>query len=126
MYQGEYVVGFTSESNGSAYLADGFGDVVRVVYAKEGTTAPSYGVAMIRNSKNTENAKIFIDYLISDEGQDIYARSSFRPANTKHINTSEYLPNVSSIKLVTENDDYISKNQEVILDRFNDLWSKYN
>ncbi|QTQ16464.1 extracellular solute-binding protein [Treponema parvum] len=126
VYRGEYVVGFTSESNATAYLADGFADAVKVVYPKEGTSAPSYGAAVIRNCRNPENAKLFIDFLISDEGQKIYANSSFRPANTKYVNTSKWLPDINKIKIVDENYEYISKNQESILNKFNEIWAKYN
>lgn len=126
VYAGEYIVGLTSESNASAYLADGFGNVVRVVYPIEGTTAPSYGVAMINKCPHPDNAKLFIDFIISDEGQQIYAKSSFRPANTAHKNTSPYLPNIAAIKLVKEDDAYITKNRKAILERFNALWAKYN
>ena len=123
---GEYVVGFTSESNANSYLAEGFGDVVRVVIPTEGTTAPSYGVAIIKNCKNLENAKLFIDFIISDEAQAIYADSSFRPANTEFKNTRDYFIDISTVKLFAEDNDYVSENQQAILDKFNNLWAKYN
>jgi len=123
---GEYVVGFTSESNAVNYLSEGFGDILRVVYPKEGTTAPSYGIGIIKNCKNLENAKLFVDFIISEEGQEIYANSSFRPADTRFENTSEYIQPISTIKLVTEDNAYLAENQKAILDKFNNLWAKYN
>ena len=126
VFEGEYVVGLTSESNGLSYLTDGFGDQVTVVYPAEGTTAASYGAAMIKNCKNRDNAETFIDFLVSDDGQAIYADSSFRPANTSFKNSNEYLPNIDSIKLTAEDYGYISANQQAILDHFNELWAKYN
>lgn len=126
VYEGEYVVGLTSESNGTSYLRDGFGDAVRVVYPEEGTTAASYGVAMIKNCKDPDNAKLFVDFIISDEAQALYATSSFRPANTNYKNTSEYLPDISTIKLVSEDYTVIGDNQQNYLDRFNELWAQYN
>lgn len=126
VFEGEYAVGLTSESNGLSYLTDGFGDQVTVVYPKEGTTAASYGAAMIKNCKNKENAETFIDFLVSNDGQAIYADSSFRPANTSFKNSNEYLPDIDSIKLTEEDYGYISENQQAILDHFNELWAKYN
>lgn len=126
VFEGEYVVGLTSESNGLSYLTDGFGDQVTVVYPAEGTTAASYGAAMIKNCKNRDNAETFIDFLVSGDGQAIYADSSFRPANTSFKNSNEYLPNIDSIKLTAEDYSYISANQQAILDHFNELWAKYN
>ena len=126
VYEGEYVVGLASESNGVSYLSDGFGDQVTVVYPEEGTTAASYGVAMINGCPDEETAKAFIDFIISDEGQQIYAESSLRPANFSFTNTSEYLPDVNTIKLVAEDYEYIAGHRQEILDRFNDIWAKYN
>lgn len=126
VYEGEYVVGLTSESNGSAYLSDGFGDDVTVIYPVEGTTAASYGVGVIANCKNEENAKLFVDFIISDECQALYAESSIRPANTEFKSTSEYLPDIDTIKLVAEDYDVIGENQQAYLDRFNEIWAKYN
>ena len=126
VYEGEYVVGLASESNGVSYLSDGFGDQVTVVYPAEGTTAASYGVAVINGCPDEETAKAFIDFIISDEGQGIYAESSLRPANFSFTNTSEYLPDVNTIKLVAEDYEYIASHRQEFLDRFNDIWAKYN
>jgi len=126
VFEGEYVVGLTSESNGLSYLTDGFGEDVTVVYPEEGTTAASYGVAMIKNCKDPENAAAFIDFLISEEGQTIYSESSLRPANTAYKNTNEYLPDIDTVKIVEEDYDYMSEHRQDILDHFNELWAKYN
>ena len=126
VYEGEYVVGLTSESNGVSYLSDGFADKVTVVYPEEGTTAASYGVAVINGCPDEDTAKAFVDFIISDEGQQIYAESSLRPANFNFKNTSEYLPDVSTIKLTSEDYEYIANHRQEILDKFNDLWAKYN
>ena len=126
VYEGEYVVGLASESNGVSYLSDGFGDQVTVVYPAEGTTAASYGVAVINGCPDEETAKAFVDFIISDEGQEIYAESSLRPANFSFTNTSEFLPDVNTIKLVAEDYEYIASHRQEFLDRFNDIWAKYN
>jgi len=126
VYEGEYVVGLTSESNGTAYLSDGFGDEVSVIYPKEGTTAASYGVGVIKNCKNMENAKLFVDFIISDECQALYAESSIRPAKTQFKSTSEYLIDIDTIKLVEEDYGVIGDNQQAYLDKFNEIWAKYN
>ena len=126
VYEDEYVVGLASESNGVSYLSDGFGDKVSVVYPAEGTTAASYGVAVINGCPDEDTAKAFVDFIISDEGQQIYAESSLRPANFSFKNTSEFLPDVDTIKLVAEDYEYIASHRQEILDRFNEFWAKYN
>ena len=126
VFEGEYTVGLTSESNGLSYLSDGFEDQVTVVYPKEGTTAASYGSAVIKGAHNKEAAHAFIDFLASDEGQNIYAHSSFRPANLNKKNTNKLMPDISTIKLVAEDYGYIAEHRQEILNRFNELWAKYN
>ena len=126
VYEGEYVVGLSSESNGVSYLTDGFGDKVTVVYPAEGTTAASYGVALIKGAPNPDNGKLFIDFLVSDEGQSIYEQSSIRTAAVGKVNTSEYMPALSDLKIVTEDYEYIATHRQEILDHFNQLWAKYN
>lgn len=116
VYEGEYVVGLTSESNGTAYLSDGFGDDVTVIYPEEGTTAASYGVGVIKNCKNAENAKLFVDFIISDECQGLYAESSIRPANTEFKSTSEYLVDIDTIKLVEEDYGVIGENDQACVE----------
>ena len=126
VYEGEYVVGLTSESNATSYLADGFDDIVKVVYPEEGTTAASYGVAVVKNCPNPDNAKLFVDFIISDDCQAKYAESSIRPANTAFKSTSEFLPDTETIKFVEEDYGVIGDHQQEFLDRFNELWAKYN
>lgn len=126
VYGGEYIVGLTSESNGVSYLSDGLGDEYTVVYPVEGTTAASYGVALIAGGPNPENGQAFIDFIISDEGQQIYAESSLRPANFSFKSTSEFLPDIDTITLVAEDYEYIALHRQEILDRFNNLWAQYN
>ena len=41
-------------------------------------------------------------------------------------NTSEFLPDVNTIKLVAEDYEYIASHRQEFLDRFNDIWAKYN
>ena len=126
VFEGEYTVGLTSESNGLSYLSDGFEDQVTVIYPQEGTTAASYGSAVINGAHNKEAAHTFIDFLASDEGQNIYANSSFRPANLNKKNTNKLMPDISTIKLVAEDYGYIAEHRQEILDKFNELWAKYN
>ena len=69
VYEGEYPVGITYEGPCVTYKDDGVGDGIDIVYMKEGTTVTPFGAAIIKDAKNMELAKIFIDWITSDECQ---------------------------------------------------------
>src|SRR5690625_2976324 len=67
---GEYVVGLTYEDPSAAYVRDGA--PVEIVYPKEGTVFLDAGVEIIKGAPNLENAKKFVDFIISKEAQDTF------------------------------------------------------
>lgn len=125
VYQGEYVVGLTYEDPSVALLADGAKNV-RVVYPKEGAVWLPAASAIVAGCKNVENAKLFMDFLISDECQKIVASLTNRPVNTKIPNTNKFLLPFSQIKVAYEDIQYTSDNKKAIQQRWTDLWAKLN
>lgn len=65
---GEYAVGVTYEDPAIGLLEDGATNV-KVVYPKEGAVWLPGGIAIVKNAPNMENAKKFVDFIISEEGQ---------------------------------------------------------
>jgi len=123
--QGEYVVGLTYEDPSVALLADGAKNV-RVVYPKEGAVWLPAASAIVAGCKNVDNAKLFMDFLISDECQKIVAGLTNRPVNTKIPNTNKFLLPFSQIKIAYEDIQYTSDNKKAIQQRWTDLWAKLN
>ena len=123
--QGEYVVGLTYEDPSVALLVDGAKNV-RVVYPKEGAVWLPAASAIVAGAKNLDNAKLFMDFLISDECQKIVAGLTNRPVNTKIANTNKYLQPISQIKLAFEDIDYTATNKKAIQKKWSDLWAKSN
>lgn len=70
---GEYVVGLTFEEGGAKYVADGA--PVKLVYMEEGVISKPDGVYIIKNAKNMDNAKGFIDFVTSKEAQTMICSS---------------------------------------------------
>jgi iron(III) transport system substrate-binding protein len=125
VYQGEYVVGLTYEDPSVALLEDGAKNV-RVVYPKEGAVWLPAASAIVAGCKNVDNAKLFMDFLISDECQKIVASLTNRPVNTKIPNTNKFLLPFSQIKIAYEDIAYTSDNKKAIQQRWSDLWAKLN
>ena len=125
VYQGEYAVGLTYEDPSVALLQDGAKNI-RVVYPKEGAVWLPAASAIIANCKNVDNAKLFMDWLISDDCQKIIAGLTNRPVNPKFPNTNKYLQAFSSINVAYEDIMYTATNKKAIQKKWTDLWAKNN
>ena len=64
----EYAIGLTYEEAALKYIAAG--SEMAVVYPTEGTNLVYSPVAIIKGGPNTENAKLFVDYVLSQEVQE--------------------------------------------------------
>ncbi|MGB4407086.1 MAG: extracellular solute-binding protein [Sphaerochaeta sp.] len=126
VFNGEYVVGITYESPCLTYIEDGYGDSVEIVYPVEGSNAITFASAIVKNAKDMDNAKLFMDWIASDEGQSLWATSTVRPANTNIPITNTVLTPTNKIKLSPRDNEYLASNQQAILDRWTDLWAKHN
>lgn len=67
--EGEYPVGICNEDKTISYMNQGAD--VYAVYPKEGVTLRTSNIALIKNGKNSEKAKKFIDFVVSKECQSI-------------------------------------------------------
>ena len=118
---GEYVVGLTWESIVDALIKDGA--PVENVYMEEGNTAMASGGAIVKGAPNLEAAKAMMDLLASTEFHDLRAeKSSGRSSNG--LATLVGLPEESEINLIDLDFDYLTKNKDAMIDRWNTLWSE--
>lgn len=125
VYQGEYVVGLTYEDPAIALLQDGAKNV-RVVYPKEGAVWLPAASAIIAGCKNIDNARLFMDYLISDECQKAISITTNRPVSPKFPNTNKYIQPLSSINVAYEDIMYTATHKVQIENKWSDLWVKNN
>ena len=98
---GEYVVGVSYEDPCVGLLVDGATNV-KLVYPEEGAVWLPAGAAVIKNAKNMDNAKLFLDWLISEEGQKEIAKTTARPANTNISNTTDKMIPFAKITVAVE------------------------
>ena len=98
---GEYVVGVSYEDPCVSLLVDG-ADNVKLVYPEEGAVWLPAGSAIIKNAKNMDNAKLFLDWLVSDEGQNEVAKTTARPVNTAIANTTDKMLPFADINVAYE------------------------
>ena len=123
---GEYVVGLTYEVGAVGYIANG-AQGVRAVYPTEGVCWTPVGSAIVNGAKNVETAKLFMDWLISEECQKNMAQaegSVLRGVRTDLFVANEFMPAFDTLNIKYEDSEYTSGNKQTILDHWNDLWNK--
>ena len=127
VYQGEYAVGLTYEP--AVVQMQGEVDDPKelgchIVYPEEGVTSIAFGSAVIKGAKNMENAKLFIDYLLSDEGQAIYNECGARQANAnlELENPNKLMVNLADIKYLVADTEALSVNQKEIHNRWREIF----
>ena len=118
---GEMAVGLTYEDPALKLLNDGVD--VKVIYPKEGTVFLPGNAAIIKNAKHMENAKKFIDFLLSQEIQDkLGTETTIRPIR-KNARTNKNMKAMTEINIATEDSDYVIKNKSAILKKYNDIFT---
>ncbi len=125
-YEGEYVVGVSYEDPCVGLLVDQSAlgkETVRLVYPSEGAVWLPAGAAIIKNAPNMENAKLFMDWLISDEGQNEIAKTTARPVNPNIPNTSELMTPFSQINVVYEDMDLCGSHKKEWQERWTEMFN---
>ena len=120
--QGEYVVGVSYEDPCVSLLVDGATNV-KLVYPKEGAVWLPAGVAIIKNAPNMDNAKLFLDWLISDEGQQEIAKTTARPVNPAIPNVAKEMTPFSEINVVYEDMALCGENKKAWQARWTEMFT---
>jgi len=120
---GEYAVGVTYENPAVTLLQDGATNL-KLVYPEEGSVWLPGAAAIVKNAPHMDNAKKFIDFLISDEGQKVVDETSTRPVNTSIKNTSEFIKPFEEIKVAYEDIPYTSEHRKEWQERWTNILTK--
>ncbi|MGN1163802.1 MAG: extracellular solute-binding protein [Candidatus Ornithospirochaeta sp.] len=124
-FAGEYVVGLSYEPQ-VVKIIDGGDTSAHMVFWEEGTTSVGFASAIIKGAKNLENAKLFMDFLQSDEGQQTYLDAAARPAtSTKLEGGSPTMVDLDTINVKVADTEALAANKAEICDRWNTYWAKY-
>lgn len=118
---GEYTVGLTFEEAAVKYVKDGA--PVEIVYPKEGTIAKPDGVVIIKNAKNMENAKKFIDFVTSKDAQNLVVSELNRRSVRKDVGPAEGLQTMEEINLIEDDENWVNENKQAIMDKYKDIFT---
>lgn len=114
---GEYAIGLTYEEAALKYIAAGA--TIDVVYPSEGTGILISPVAMVNGAPNAENAKLFIDYVLSEEAQSQLAAVNRRSSRTDIVLPDNFVPTAEIPKA-----DYSTEWVVEHTEEFNETWEE--
>lgn len=112
----EFPLGVTLEEAALRYVEGGA--KVGIVYPSEGTSAVPDGCAIIKGAKNMEQAKQFIDFLVSKDVQTLIQKEFMRRSVRNDIEPPQGIPASKDIKLVQYDFAYASSQKDDIIKRF--------
>lgn len=79
--KGEIPIWISYENDGlKAKYTDGLGDAVAVVIPKEASAAAPYGISLVNKGPNPNAGKLWLNFIMSDFGQGIFAEGFVRPS----------------------------------------------
>lgn len=120
---GEYPVGLTWEDPVVQYIKNGA--PVDIVFPKEGAIFPGESVQIINDAKNLENAKKFVDYLLSEQIQNLVGSElTVRPLR-QDAKLADYMVPQENIKLAENYDEgWVSSHKDEIAAKFTEIVEK--
>lgn len=118
--EGEYIVGLTWEDPAAKYVKEGAS--VEVVFPEEGTIFPGESVQILKNCKHPENAKKFVDFMLSEKIQNkVGSELTVRPLR-KDATLADYMTPQSEIKLFDNYDEgWVAENKLSITNKFSEV-----
>ena len=117
---GEYAVGLTWEDPAASLVKSGA--PVKVVFPKEGALYAPQSVQIIKNCKHPENAKKFIDYMLSEKIQNLVGTTlTVRPLR-QGAKLADYMVPADKIKIAPKFDEkWVSENK----DKFTKMFTEH-
>ena len=79
--KGEIPIWIGYENDGlKAKHIDGMGDACEVVIPKEASVAAPYAISLVKNGPNPNSGKLWLNFIMSEVGQQLFAKGFVRPA----------------------------------------------
>ena len=115
---GELLMGFVLDYTIRAMKEKG--SPIDFVWPVEGAVMVPSPIGIIASTKNLESAKRFVDYSISQDGQQEFARNKFIPIR-KDVSPPAGTPDLDDIKLMKTDWQWLRDNYGEIIQKFNEI-----
>lgn len=120
LMKGEIPILIDADFNGYGLKYDQDGPI-EIVIPEEGSLKIPYVVGLVKDAPNKENGKKLIEFLFSDEGQQLFAEGYVRPVNEDAMSDevkAKFLPDKDYERVV----DVEWKKMSEVQASFNELW----
>lgn len=119
---GEMAVGLSYEDPVMQLKKDG-ADNIDIIYMKEGVVYLPAGAGIIKGAKNEENAKKFMDFLISKQAQDLLGTQTTNRPVRSDAEISEFMVPIDEINVIEEDYEYVKDHTEEIQSKFKEIFA---
>lgn len=94
---------------------------IKIIYPVEGTVFLPAQIGIVKNCKNLDSAKAFVDFMLSEEAQVFLAENTTsRPI--REVNAgNEFMTPMNEIHLIFEDSDYVTSHTSEIKDKIQDV-----
>jgi len=96
---------------------------VKIVYPEEGTVFLPATMAIVEGATNIVNAKLFIDFVLSEEVQNIFGSTLTNRPVREGATTADYMTPMSDIFVIVEDQEYVSANKKAIVERYTEIFA---
>lgn len=97
------------------------GSPVEFVFPEEGVPAVTEPVAIMSSTKNVEDAKKFIDFILSDEGQQLALKQGYLPAKSS-VGKPAWLPDGLNVKIMPIDTQKVLEKTDEDKSRFTEMF----
>ena len=119
---GEYPLGISLEYAGPLWAKGGA--PVKVVYPSDGTTFSMEGVAIVKGGPNTENAKVFVDFINRKDVREMILAETFRRPTRADLDLARLpgsLPPMSQIRIANYDEQGRTDKRAKTLEKIKDV-----
>ena len=95
-----------------------------LVYPEEGAVWLPAGVAIVKNAPNMDNAKLFVDYVLSEEAQTALSKTTIRGTMTSIAQDCPEMKPFEEINVVYEDQAAVAELQTEMLEKWTNLLTK--
>lgn len=90
---------------------------------EEGTVYLPASATIVKGARNMDNAKLFMDFILSEEVQNIWGSTLTNRPIMKDAQTSDYMVPLADIKVLEEDIPYVSQHKQEIVDHYTEIFT---
>lgn len=120
---GEMYVGLTYEDPVAKLVKDGATNI-EIIYPTEGAAFLPAGMTIVENAKNLKNAQKFIDFVLSEDVQNVFGADLTNRPIREGIKVGDHMKQIDEIDLAFEDMEYVQTHLNDIVTKYLEVFAK--